>query len=255
MEILALIWNNYLYVPLFNLLIYIYLNFANYNLGLAVIILTIFLRVLLIPFTYFVERGKVVGDDLQRQVSQIMRDYANDPVKRKHAVRDALRASHIHPWAKAVVVGAQLLVLVLLYQVFVDGISGSKFHLLYSGIPRPDFIDTQFLWFDISQRSYILAAVVAFYLFFEIMLSNLRRQDKATQQDQMYTIFFPAGTFLVLVLLPSVKSIFILTSLVFSTIISLVTLGIKSNLTKIKETKRAQEIEEEIQEDEEIIQG
>ena len=47
MEILTLIWEQYLYIPLFNFLVWLYLNYSLFNLGIAVIILTIILRIAL----------------------------------------------------------------------------------------------------------------------------------------------------------------------------------------------------------------
>ena len=51
------------------------MNWANFNLGVAVIMLTIALRIVLIPFTYFVERGKVIGAQLLEEVNQANRDF------------------------------------------------------------------------------------------------------------------------------------------------------------------------------------
>ena len=128
--------------------------------------------------------------------------------------------------------------LVLLYQVFVDGIRGHKFHLLYSWVTRPDFVDTHFIWFDIGQRNLLLAGTVAIYLFLEFLFTNWHHNREMNKQEQMYGILFPAFSFLVLAVLPSVKSLFILTSLLFSTIISLITTLIENNLKQINEAKK-----------------
>jgi len=47
MEIFNYIWQYYLYIPLFNFLIWLYLSYSIFNLGIAVIVLTIILRILL----------------------------------------------------------------------------------------------------------------------------------------------------------------------------------------------------------------
>lgn len=235
MEIFIVFWNQYLYIPLYNFLIWLYLNYSAYNLGVAVIILTILLRLLLMPFTILVERGKIIGEAAERAVREIQRDFANDPVKQRHFIRRYLKRNKLRPWAKAVVLGVQGLVLVLLYQVFIGGINTQeKIPLLYSWIPRPDFINTQFFWFDIAQRNFFLAAIVAGYIFAEILIGQWEEKVKPTQQEQTFALFFPVMTFLVLAWLPSVKSLFILTSLLFSTIISMFTVLVKKSLTKAK---------------------
>jgi len=107
-------------------------------------------------------RGKIIGEGLEQAVREIQRDFQNDPVKQRHFIRRYLKRNKVRPWAKAVVLGVQGLVLVLLYQVFIGGINTQeKIPLLYSWMPRPDFINTQFFWFDVGQRNYFLAAIVA----------------------------------------------------------------------------------------------
>ncbi|OGY46453.1 MAG: hypothetical protein A2744_03320 [Candidatus Buchananbacteria bacterium RIFCSPHIGHO2_01_FULL_44_11] len=231
MEILNLVWDQYLYIPLFNLLIWLYLNFSFFNLGIAVIILTIILRIVLLPLSYMTERAKIVRQQLDDKVDEIAIDFANDPVKKKLAIRRYLKTKRIHPWAKTLSLVIQGLVLVLLYQVFVGGInSQAKLHLLYASMARPDFINTNFLWFDISKTNLLAASIVAAYIFGEILIEQFEKKNKekqnATRRELFYILFFPAGVFLTLALLPAVKSIFILTSLMFSTIISLITFSI-----------------------------
>ncbi|OGY46605.1 MAG: hypothetical protein A2840_02895 [Candidatus Buchananbacteria bacterium RIFCSPHIGHO2_01_FULL_47_11b] len=235
MEILTVFWNQYLYVPLFNFLVWLYQTYGFYNLGLAVIILTILLRIALLPFTILAERGKIISQELTIKVKEIERDFASDPVKKKIAIRKFLKKKRVRPWAKAIVLGIQGVTLVLLYQVFVGGISTEeKLHLLYPSVPRPDFINTSFLWADIAKPELVLPAIVAGYIFAEIFILQLNRREELTRREQIYSMLFPAFSFLILAFLPSVKSIFILTSLVFSSIISTITWTIKQGLKQAK---------------------
>lgn len=239
MEIFTLIWNQYLYIPLFNFLVWLYQNYSFYNLGIAVIILTVLLRLALLPFTILAERGKIISQELAKKVKEIEKDFANDPVKKKIAIRQFLKKKKIRPWAKAIVLGVQALVLVLLYRVFIGGINTEeKLHLLYSGISRPDFINTKFLWFDVGQINLIAPAIVAGYLFAEIFISQWQRKKELTKREQIYSLLFPAASFAILAVLPAVKSIFILTSLIFSTIISLFTALIKISLKNAKKSAK-----------------
>ncbi|MFA6382752.1 MAG: YidC/Oxa1 family membrane protein insertase [Candidatus Buchananbacteria bacterium] len=228
MEIVTVIWQNYLYIPLFNLLVWLYLNYSSFNLGIAVIILTVILRILLLPFTVLTERGKLIGGKVRKEIIEIKRDHATDPVKQKILIRRLLKKKKIRPWAKAVTLSVQGLVLVLLYQVFLGGINTTaKLHLLYPGIPRPDFINTSFLWFDIGKQNLLICAIVAGYIYAQILINFFTHQGSVSKKEQIYSLFFPAFAFLILAILPAVKSVFILTSLLFSSIISMITALIK----------------------------
>jgi len=235
MEILSLIWEQYLYIPLFNLLVWLYLNYSNFNLGIAVIILTLLLRFALLPFTILSERGKLISYRLRKDIAQIKKDYAGDPVKQKLEIRRFLKTKKIRPWAKAISLGVQALMIILLYRVFIGGINTEeKLHLLYPSISRPDFINTKFLWFDISQPNLTIAAIAAGYIFSQILIKVWDRRKQMSNREQIYSLLFPASIFLVLAILPSAKSIFILTSLIFSSIISVFTNIIKISIERAK---------------------
>ena len=222
MTIFGLIWNQYLYIPLLNFLIWLYAGYANYNLGLAIIILTIILRFILLPFTILEAKGKTVGRELTKHIKEIKKDYANDQVKQNLAIRLFLKKKKVRHWAKAISLTVQGLVLVLLYKVFITGVSSAgQLHLIYPGISRPDFVDTIFWGLNIAQRDLILPALVAGYLFAEILIEQWITKRTPSRQEQLFMIFFPAFSFLILSLLPAAKSIFILTSLIFSSIITI----------------------------------
>ena len=228
MEIISFIWDHYLYIPLFNLLIILYLTWAGFNLGIAIILLTIITRVVLLPFTILTERGKIISQRLHREFNEVKKDYSSDPVLQKQKIRELLKRKKIRPWAKAIVIGIQAVVLLLLYQVFLGGINSQKnLQLLYPQIPRPDFINTHFLWFDISQQNLMLAALVAGFLFSFMLIEQWNERRQLSRGEVLFMIFFPASIFLVLAFLPASKSLFVLTSLVFSAIVVVIAALIK----------------------------
>ena len=79
----------------------------------------------------------------------IQKEFKDDPVARKEQIRELMRANKIRPWAATALLGFQLLMLILLYQVFVGGM-GAKLNALYYSIPRPDIINTRFLWLGLA---------------------------------------------------------------------------------------------------------
>jgi len=219
MAFLAFFWTNYLYIPVFNALIWLYNGYAKENLGYAVIILTVALRVALLPLSIVSERNKMQYKILNEKAEQIRKDFKNDPIAMKEKVRKLLKQYKIKPWAKTLVLGIQALMLVLLYQVFIGGLTRYKLNVLYFWVDKPEIINTRFFGFELAVRDWHWAAAVGLVLFIEIYLDQRKR--KTTRGEQLYGIFFPILSFLLLWLLPMVKSIFILTSLAFSYMLSL----------------------------------
>ncbi len=213
-----MIWHTWLYAPLLNLLIYLYDSVGMGSLGLAVVALTIAIRLALLPLSILSERGALSFDRLQEKIRDIENESRTDPVHKNERVRELLKKNKVSPWAKVVVLAIQLLVLVLLYQVFMGGIN-RQLGALYPWVERPDTINTAFLGFELGKRSFVWAAGVGLFLFIEIAVS-LKRRVHVERSDMYYLIVFPLFSLCILWYLPMVKSVFILTSLLFSLLLS-----------------------------------
>ncbi len=218
---LSALWYTFLYQPVFNALIWIYTNIAHENLGWAVIWLTIFLRFVLLPLTIKAEKDAHNREKAEDEALMATKQFRGDPVARKEEIRAILKKNKISPWAKVVSLGIQLLVLVLLYQVFIGGIQGYKVvTTLYEFIDYPGKLNTNFYGFNIGiSHDYIWSSISALYLAIFILWSN--RNEKWNRGKMTFLVLFPLFTFFALWFLPMVKSLFILTSMIFSDIIGL----------------------------------
>ncbi len=209
-------WHDNLYNPLLNFLIYLYTGPAFGNLGLAIIELTVLLRIILMPFTVFDERSRYLYEKLSKKIGSLERDFKADHIKRKEKIRELLREHKVSYWSKVFVLGIQGVVLVLLYQVFMGGIRFTPNENLYAWVSVPTRIDTMFVGFDLAQKSLFWPSIVAVILFLQIYSVQKKREHLVTRADVMYMILFPVFTLVALLLLPTVKSVFILTSMFFS---------------------------------------
>lgn len=232
MDLFSHVWQIYLYQPLVNMLVYLYNTVAGQNLGWAVVSLTICLRLLLLPLSVMSERNEIVAEEMDDEVKEIERRYRADPVQLKENVRALMKKHHIRPWAKTIALGIQLLVLVLLYQVFLAGITGSQLiKILYSFVDYPGRLNTIFFTmpvgsetvvFNIGERSLFWAGLVGVVLIVDIIVKLKHSTRKLDGSDLAYLILFPVFSFLILWYLPMVKALFIITSMSFSYLLTLV---------------------------------
>lgn len=221
MTALIIVWNQYLLIPLVNALIWIYNNLTDHNLGWAVVWLTVLLRVVLLPLTIISERNSVKQEKAQEEALEAAKAFRHDAIAQNEEIRKIIKKNKISPWAKVLTLLVQLLVLVLLYQVFVRGITGDRLaKILYPSIDFPGKINTNFYGFEIGQiHDWIWAGICGVYIFAFTVFEN--RNQKHWENSQVVFLFlFPLFTFGALWILPMVKSLFILTSMVFSDIIS-----------------------------------
>ncbi len=229
------IWQTYLFAPLLNFLIWLYNGPAYENLGVAVVYMTIALRLFLIPFSIVAEQNAFKYEKIQEDVALIQREFKDDPVARKEEMRTLLSANKIRPLASTILLLMQLLALVLLYQVFVGGMRG-KLTALYPSVPRPDVINTKFLGLDIAVRNYYAAGFVGLLLYWQIWRAQRTRKATLQVNDLIFRYAFPLFTFLILFSLPSVKTVFILTAIAFSYIIHLFRPFFTRRLKAVKHT-------------------
>jgi len=222
------IWHVALYQPLLNALFFLYGTFARENLGLAIIELTVAIRLILLPLSILSERKTAMLASLSERIDETTAHFKNDPVKQREEARKILKQHRVNPWAKAIVLAVQVLVLVLLYQVFVGGLRSEKLVDLYPSVRRPDFVNTMFFGFDVGIRNGWWAIAVGVVLFLEIMIAQRERRGTLERRDIFYRYAFPLFAVGMLSLLPMVKSIFILTSMAFSAILFGVRKGIRA---------------------------
>lgn len=214
-------WNDFLYQPVFNLLIWIYNNWTDQNLGWAVIYLTILLRIALLPFTLVTEKARADNMELEREVQRVTKEFHQDRVQQKEHIRKILKKRRVRPWAKIITIGVQVLVFILLYQVFIRGITGRNLlQFLYPWVDFPGKINTVFYGFQLGEtHTFFWPFVVAVVLFLEIYFEYRKFKGQLRERHLAYILIFPLFSFVALWWLPMVKSLFVLTSSLFSDMI------------------------------------
>lgn len=189
-------------------LLWLYGTAAFGSLGLALIELTVLIRLILLPLTVLAERSTARYERLSEEVTGVQAQFKNDPVLANEQIRELLKARKVNPWAKAVVLAVQMVVLLALYKVFTGGFGGA--------------VDTRFLGFDLTGRSLPWAAAVGVVLYLEISLEQRKFIHLLGKQDAVYRYAFPLFSVVLLSWLPTAKSLFILTSMGFSVLVSTV---------------------------------
>ena len=236
-------WNEFLYRPLFNGLIWIYNNWTDQSLGWAIVYLTVLLRTAILPLTLIAQRNEINNDTLAEEIEELEKSFPRDKVAMNEEIRKLLRQKKVSPWAKIFSLGIQGLVLVLLYQVFVQGITGERvLQILYPTVEFPGIINSVFFGFELGEpRDILWPAIVGIWLFLEIYISYKRSNASLEKGDLAHFILFPVGVFLVLWWLPLVKTLFVLTSMAFSAIVGQFSKVLFAPTRKEKRAKKKEE--------------
>jgi len=219
---MADIWFDFLYQPTLNFLVWIYNGPAGQNMGWAVVILTVILRVCLLPLSIISQRSVHRRKVAEAEALTAIEAFKNDPVAQKEEYRKIMKKHKISPWAKAIVLLVQFVFLVLLYQVFMGGIFGERLiKVLYVNVGFPGAVNNIFYGADLGVPHNLWWALIpAAYLFISTIITT-DKNDGWQKSEVVFLFLFPLFVFAALWYLPMVKSLFILTSILFSDMLNL----------------------------------
>ena len=210
-----------IYQPLFNLLIFLVWLMPNHNLGLAVIVLTIIIRLIFLPSGLKQGVSAEKMRLLQPKIKKIQEKYKDDKTAQSQAMMSLYKQAGTSPWGACLPMLVQIVVLILLYRVFQIGFSTSRFDLLYKFIPRPDSINTTFLGINLSKPDpWVLPIATGIIQFFQSKLTMPPKQKGGDDNPMMAATgqmmyLFPIMTIFIARNLPAALPIYWMTSSAF----------------------------------------
>ncbi len=85
------LFHEFLYRPLFNALFFLYQNFSFHDLGIAIILLTILIRVVLFPLFYKGAKDQAIMQRLAPKIKEIQRNHKHNKEKQAQAMLELYR--------------------------------------------------------------------------------------------------------------------------------------------------------------------
>jgi len=173
-----------LYQPLFNALIFLVWLIPGHNVAFAIIVLTVIIRLILVPSSLKASRAQIRMRDLQPEIQKIQAKYKDDKQKQSQALMEFYKVNKINPLGSCLPLLIQFPILIVLYYVFINGLNTSHFDLLYSFVPRPEVINTMFLGLDLAQPDRWILPVIAGVLQYFQSRQLMPPTNKGTQDTQ-----------------------------------------------------------------------
>ena len=177
------LYNVFFYQPIFNLLIFLYNIIPGHDLGVAIIVLTIMVKLALYPLSSQAIRGQKELQELQPKLKKLKQEYKDDKEGLAKATMEFYKKEKVNPFSSCLPLLIQFPFLIAVYQVFRTGIvNGGRLDLLYHFVSNPGFINTiSFGILDLSKRSLILALLVGIAQFFQVKMLPTKVPDKNIQ--------------------------------------------------------------------------
>ncbi|OHA84701.1 MAG: hypothetical protein A2408_03685 [Candidatus Yonathbacteria bacterium RIFOXYC1_FULL_52_10] len=167
------LFNDAIYQPLYNALTFLISIVPFGDVGMAVILLTIVVKVLILPLSNKALISQVRMREIEPEVRKLKEKYGDNREELAKRTLELYREKKINPFSGCLPLLIQLPILMGLYFVFFKE-SGAVINpdLLYSFIHVPDPVTYHFLGLiDISQKSLILALLAGFAQYIHTKMS------------------------------------------------------------------------------------
>lgn len=135
------LFNTILYQPIFNLLIYFYNVVPGHDIGLAIILLTVLVKLVLLPFSLQSVRSQKALQELQPKIEELKKKYADSKEKLAQETMKLYKEQKVNPLSSCLPLLVQFPFLIAVYQAFRVGLTTTNFSLLYSFVNNPGQIN------------------------------------------------------------------------------------------------------------------
>lgn len=148
--------------PLYNLFVFLLAFIPGGDVGIAIILLTLLVRLAFFPAFSESIRTQIVMQKIQGQLNEIKKKYEKDAAERARRTMEVMRENKVRPFASIGTLIIQLVVFIGLYSVFLkEGLPALHTELLYSLTPLPSLVDIHFFGFlDLTARGIIPLAIL-----------------------------------------------------------------------------------------------
>lgn len=210
-----------IYQPLFNLLVFLIWLMPGNSLALAIVALTLIIRVIFLPSLLKQGVSQEKLRYLQPKIKELQKTHKEDKAAQSRAMIDLYKQAGTSPWGSCLPIIIQLIVLIILYRVFQDGLTTSRFDLLYSFIPHPKAININLFGIDISKPELWFLPIIAGLAQFVQSKIALPKIEKKSTADPMalassqMVYLIPVMTIYIARQLPAALAVYWITTSIF----------------------------------------
>jgi len=218
-----------LYQPLFNGLVFLYNYVPGHDFGIAIILLTVIIRIILYPVSVKAINSQRGLQKLQPKMQEIQNKYKNDKEKQAKEILDLYKKEKINPFSGLLLALIQVPILIALYQVFWSGLNPKELAVLYSFVLNPGQINPLFLHIiNLAKPNMVFAILAGVTQYFQTKMllpqnstsavGKNKSADMSQAMQKQMVYFMPVFTVMILFNLPSALGLYWTISGLFSII-------------------------------------
>ena len=176
------LWTTLFYNPLYNALVFLISVVPWHDVGLAVIILTLIVKLVLFPLSKKSIVSQIKMKKLEPELGKIKENFKDKQEQAKRTMA-LYKENKINPFSGFFLILIQLPIIFALYFVFFRGLSFDE-NILYSFIKVPDQINFNFVGLiDMHSKSLFLAVLAGLTQFIQTKISMQASKPESAEKS------------------------------------------------------------------------
>ncbi|PKM91221.1 hypothetical protein CVU82_04200 [Candidatus Falkowbacteria bacterium HGW-Falkowbacteria-1] len=174
------IFQSFFYQPILNLLVFLYNIFGD--LGLAIIFLTILIKLILYPLSKKSIKSQKALQDLQPKIEEVKKKNKGDQQATSVELMALYKENKVNPFSSCLPLLIQLPFFIAIFRVFRDGFAQNHLDLLYTFVKNPGTIDViSFGFFNLAEKSIVLALLAGLAQFWQAKMMTTKKPEIKTE--------------------------------------------------------------------------
>lgn len=203
------------YEPVYNLLVVLLNIVPNKDVGIAIILTTIIIKIILLPLNLKAQRGQYLMREIQGQINDIKEKYKGDTKKYSEEIMKLYKEKDISPFTSIFLLLIQIPIFFALFFVFKYDIKLDN-NSIYSFVSFPESVKTlAFGLFDLSKNYWWIGVLsgVSMFIFSKRQTTTMNRinevfnKKKANSEETFADIFAKNMSFQMVYFLPVISGV------------------------------------------------
>jgi len=202
------------YQPILNLLVWIYNIIPGHDIGLAIIVLTVIVKIILFPLSKKAIEGQRSLQSLQPKLDEIKKKFADDKEAQSRAMMELYKQEKVNPLSSCLPLLIQLPFFWAIFRVFRDELSGKAVLLVYSFVSNPGALNPiAFGFLDFAKTNIPLAILAGVSQYVQAKMMPMQQapiktpgakdENMMAAMNKQMLYFMPALTVFICLSLPS----------------------------------------------------
>ena len=187
------LFNTVFFNPIYNGLVFL-LNVPFIDVGIAVILVTVVVKLVLFPFSLKMVKTQLAVKQLEPEITKLKEEHKEDKQEQARQTMALYKEKGVNPFSGFLLILIQIPVIFALYWVFLrGGLPEINMDIIYSFTPIPENINMNLLGLiDVSKKSILFALLAGATQYFQIKYSlppMKARTGKASLKDDLARSF------------------------------------------------------------------